>query len=80
MSVPPVTVVVPASPTAPDSVSDPAPDFVSVPVPLMPPPYVVASERLKTTEALLTRFPTIDPVVPPEPIWSVPAVIEVCPE
>ncbi|GJD43422.1 hypothetical protein AFCDBAGC_1274 [Methylobacterium cerastii] len=63
----------------PDSVSVPAPDLVTLPVPETVPAKVIASERVNASVPLSTTLPTIEPVVPPAPICSVPAEIVVPP-
>jgi hypothetical protein len=42
--------------------------------------YARLFDRLKRILALLTTLPGIDPVVPPDPTWSTPAVMVVLPE
>ena len=65
---------------APESVSDPAPSFERLPVPLIIPLYVKSSLRLKWSALLLLIVELlIDPEAPPSPILSVPAVIVVVP-
>ncbi len=48
-------------------------------MPVIVPPNVTASDRLNASVALLTTPPASDPVVPPDPICSVPAEIVVPP-
>ncbi|GJD43420.1 hypothetical protein AFCDBAGC_1272 [Methylobacterium cerastii] len=51
----------------------------SLPVPEMFPAKVVAVPELNASTPLFTTSPTIEPVVPPAPICSVPAEIVVPP-
>ena len=71
--VPAETVVSPVYVLSPSKVSVFEANFVTVPVPLITPEYVCASERLKVTFALLTILPVTLPEVPPAPICKVPA-------
>ena len=66
---------------APVKVRVPAPSLVKVPVPLMALAAVKLSDRLMVKAALLTTAPEPSvPVVLPEPICKVPAVMVVVPE
>ena len=56
-----------------------APLLVSAPLPLITPSNVTVSLRLKLSVALSTTSPSIEPVVPPLPICSVPALTVVPP-
>ena len=62
------------------------PAWISDPVPLMTllksVPWVMVSLRLKASAPLLTMLLLVEsePVVPPLPIWSVPALMFVVPE
>ena len=57
----------------------PVPAWVSEPVPVMTPAKVMLSERLKASTPLSVTLPAIEPVVPPLPTCSVPALIVVPP-
>jgi hypothetical protein len=65
----------------PLSVSVPLPFFVRAPVPEMILESVIESLRLKTSVPLLViaLLEEMEPVVPPVPIWSVPALMVVVP-
>src|SRR4029079_4272951 len=79
-SVPALTVVAPLYVLAPVSVSVPAPSFVNAPVPLIALATANESLRLNVRAALFTTAPVPSvPIVPPLPIWSVPAEIVVVP-
>jgi hypothetical protein len=73
-------VVAPSNVFAPESVSAPVPRFERVPVPLITPLYVKSLLRLNSNDPLLLIVvDAIDPVAPPSPKLSVPAVIDEVP-
>jgi hypothetical protein len=57
----------------------PLPIWLTDPAPEMTPSKVSASERLKASAALLVTLPMMEPLVPPLPSCSVPALIVVPP-
>ena len=65
----------------PESVSVPAPSWVTAPVPPIAGAKLTLSERLKIRSALSTTLLVVErsPLVPPLPIWSAPAPIVVTP-
>ena len=79
---PALTLVVPVYALEPERVSVPAPDLVRLPLPEMvlervmfPLLRLIASVPL----FVMALLEEIEPVVPPSPIWSVPALIVVAP-
>ena len=64
---------------APARVKVPVPCLVRLPLPLIAPPRLRASERLMIKAALLTISPLTPPEMPPLPSCKVPAVMVVVP-
>ncbi len=57
----------------------PEPACTTAPVPLMTPPWVKVSVRLKTRVPALATSPWIEPEAPALPSWRVPALMVVPP-
>ena len=62
-----------------ESVSVPPLSTITEPEPLITPMKFVVSERLNCRTALSVTFPVMEPVVPPSPIRSTPALTVVPP-
>ena len=78
-SVPAVIVVGPVAVLSATSVSVPVPFCAMPPPPDTVPENTRLSERAKASVPLVRTSPASEPVVPPSPIWSVPAAIVVPP-
>src|SRR5258708_2090041 len=78
-SMPLLTVVLPEYVSVLGSISVPVPCCTSEPDPLMTPPKLTLSAWLKAIVPLSVTLPNSDPLVPPLPICSVPALMVVGP-